>query len=251
MRYSLLDGGKRLRPLIVLSVCDALGGRTTEAMPAACAVEMIHTYSLIHDDLPAMDDDDFRRGKRSNHRAFDEATAILAGDALQAAAFELIAKRTRDAAVAARLTFELASAAGAAGMCGGQQLDLAPKADVEEIHRRKTGALLTASARMGAIAAGAAPRTLTRITRYGRSLGLAFQIVDDILDVLGSARDLGKTPGKDARQGKRTYPARYGLEESRRRADSCVMDALRAVGFLGKRGAILKDLARWVSSRTH
>ncbi|MBI2901517.1 MAG: polyprenyl synthetase family protein [Planctomycetes bacterium] len=246
MRYSLLDGGKRLRPILAIRTCEAFGGAEAEAMPAACALEMIHTYSLIHDDLPAMDDDDFRRGKPSCHKAFDEATAILAGDALQAAAFEVLARRGSDP----RLVLELAAAAGAAGMCGGQQLDLATGADVREIHRRKTGALLTAAVRMGAIAAGAPDRALARVTRYGRAVGLAFQIVDDILDVSGSARDLGKTPGKDARQGKKTFPALYGMEGSRLRAEACVREAVTAVAFLGERGARLRELARWILSRS-
>jgi geranylgeranyl diphosphate synthase type II len=248
MRYSLFSRCKRLRPQLAIEVCRAFGGRLRDVLPAACALEMIHTYSLIHDDLPAMDDDDFRRGKPSNHKAFDEATAILAGDALQAAAFETIAKRSPPK-VAAALVRELASAAGAAGMVGGQQLDLALRADVREIHLRKTAALITAAARMGAIAAGA--RDLRAITRYGRSLGLAFQIVDDILDLSGTARELGKTPGKDARQGKKTYPAVYGLDSSRRRAESLVRDAVNAVGFLRERGKRLRDLAHRVLSRTH
>lgn len=248
MRYSLLDGGKRLRPLILLSVSDAHGGPRAHAMPAACAIEMIHTYSLIHDDLPAMDDDDFRRGKPSNHKAFDEATAILAGDGLLTAAFEVIARNTPPP-LAAKLVLELATAAGPIGMVGGQQLDLGTDGDVHEIHKRKTGALITAAARMGAVAAGA--KDLASITKYGRSLGLAFQIVDDILDVLGTARELGKTPGKDARQGKKTYPSLYGVEGSKRRAVHCVRAAHRAVAYLGERGQRLRDLADWVLSRTH
>ncbi len=250
MRYSLLNGGKRMRPIIALTVCEALGGKGYDALPAACGLEMIHTYSLIHDDLPAMDDDDFRRGKPSNHKAFDEATAILAGDALQAAAYEVIARRTPDPALAARLVLELATAAGAVGMVGGQQLDLATTADVREIHERKTAALIAAAARMGAMAARASPTVLARLTRYGRALGLAFQIVDDILDVSGSARELGKTPGKDLQQGKKTYPAVFGLEESRGRAAALIREAHRAVDFLGEKGIRLRELADGVVSRT-
>ncbi len=251
MRYSLFSSGKCLRPAIALAVSDALEGNRKNILPAACALEMIHTYSLIHDDLPAMDDDDMRRGKPSNHKAFDEATAILAGDALLTAAFEIIARETPDPRLASPLVRELAQAAGANGMVGGQSLDLSRNGRVEVIHEKKTAALICASARMGAIAAGAPAKQVNALGRYGRSIGLAFQIVDDILDRSATAHILGKTPGKDAQQGKKTFPARFGLPESKKRAFNQVQAARRAVRFLGERGSRLCHLADWIISRTH
>ncbi len=256
IRYAVFGGGKRLRPVIALWACEANGGPAADAMPAACALEMIHTYSLVHDDLPAMDDDDFRRGRPSCHKAYDEATAMLVGDGLQAAAFETIASRTPDSSVAAALVVELARAAGSRGMVGGQQLDLqsdtsATAKRLDEIHRMKTAAMFTASARMGAVAARASADALRQMTTYGQSLGLAFQIVDDILDVCGTAEALGKTPGKDAKQEKATYPALFGLPESRRRAEKLIEAAVAAVSLLGRRGARLKALAEFILSRTH
>ncbi len=251
MRYSLFSGGKALRPAIALAVCDALEGKRADILPAACALEMIHTYSLIHDDLPAMDDDDMRRGKPSNHRAFDEATAILAGDALLTEAFGLIVRETPDPRVASELVLELSEAAGARGMVGGQSLDLEKSGIVEAIHEKKTAALIRAAAKMGAIAAGASSKRVAALGRYGRAVGLAFQIADDILDRSSTAQVLGKTPGKDARQGKKTFPATFGLPESRKRAKLQVQAARRAVRFLGERGNRLCDLAEWIVSRKH
>jgi geranylgeranyl diphosphate synthase type II len=255
MRYAIFGGGKRLRPALAIMTCDALGGSRADVLPSAAALEMIHTYSLIHDDLPAMDDDDFRRGRPSCHKAFDEATAILAGDGLLTLAFETITTWTRNARLAGPLVRELAEGAGHAGMVGGQQLDLAgskkstPR-ELQQIHERKTAALLTSAVRLGAIAGGATASQQRALTTYGRSLGLAFQIVDDILDETGTAEQLGKTPGKDAKQGKATFPALFGIDESRRRATRLIEDARRSLRFLGKRGAALDAVAFFILERT-
>lgn len=276
MRYSLLAGGKRLRPLLALAAAEAAALRAGEpvdaatrlAMPAACALEFIHTYSLVHDDLPAMDNDTMRRGRPTAHVVFGEGMAILAGDALLTEAFSLLAREPQDAdgltsaALHSRRLEALAviaEAAGAAGMVGGQALDLAaahPEAapldasGLREMHMRKTGALIIASALAGGIMGGATPDALEAIGQYGLQIGLAFQIVDDILDVEGAVADLGKTPGKDAAAGKPTYPALYGLVESRRLAAEC---AARAVAALdrGQLAGQLPAIARWVVSRTN
>jgi geranylgeranyl diphosphate synthase type II len=255
MRYSIFGGGKRLRPALAILTCEALGGGRADALPTACALEMIHTYSLIHDDLPSMDDDDFRRGRPSCHRAFDEATAILAGDALQAEAFGTIARHVDNPRRAAALVGELAHAAGSVGMVGGQVLDLAgssrsDEASLERIHRLKTAAMFRAATRLGAISAGAAASKVDRMGGFGESLGLAFQIVDDILDVSGTAGELGKTPGKDSAQDKATYPALFGLDASRRRAETLSRDALDALAPLGKKARPLAGLADFIVGRT-
>jgi len=255
MRYSVFGGGKRLRPALAILACEALGGTRAAALPAACALEMIHTYSLIHDDLPSMDDDDFRRGRPSCHRAFDEATAILAGDALQAEAFGTITRRVRRAPLAAGLVLELAEAAGSVGMVGGQVLDLAGSSSsdaksLERIHRLKTAAMFRGAARMGALSAGAAPGPVNRLGDFGERLGLAFQIVDDILDVSGTAGELGKTPGKDSAQDKATYPALFGVEPSRRRAELLARQALKAIAPLATKGRALAELANFVVARS-
>jgi geranylgeranyl diphosphate synthase type II len=253
MRYSVLAGGKRLRPCLVLLGARATGADDAPLLPVAAAVEMIHTYSLIHDDLPAMDDDDLRRGKPSCHKVFGEATAILAGDALHTLAFEVLAS-FRPSDRAAALVRETARACGTRGMVGGQSADLEaegkpPSVEViEGIHRRKTGALFAASLRLGALGAGAARPTLDALDRYGALLGLAFQIVDDVLDEEGLAADLGKTPGKDRRRGKMTYPAAAGIEGSRRRAAGLADEAVAAVRGLPAE-ALLVDLAELVLSR--
>jgi geranylgeranyl diphosphate synthase type II len=234
MRYTLFNAGKRLRPGLVLETCRALGGETRQALPAACAIEYIHTYSLIHDDLPAMDDDDLRRGKPSSHKVYGEATAILAGDALQAAAFEAIA-RTPDPALVPALSLSLARAAGAAGMVGGQELDLSPRAPIDEIHRRKTAALFSSAAEMGALAARS-PRAAA-LALYGRHLGLAFQIVDDILD--------------HTERGRRNYAAAHGMKRARAAAARHAARARGALAFMGKRGEPLSLLAEYVLARDH
>ena len=218
MRYSVMNGGKRVRPILVYAACEALGGDAEQADNAACAVELIHAYSLVHDDLPAMDDDDLRRGKPTVHIAFDEATAILAGDALQTLAFERLA--TADATATLRVDWlaTLAQASGAAGMCGGQALDVDATGsqqsldDLQRMHALKTGALIRAAVRMGALAGGADAATLTRLDGFADALGLAFQVRDDILDIEASSTQLGKTAGKDVAQAKSTYPALLGMD---------------------------------------
>jgi len=254
MRYSLFSGGKRLRPALVLMGCEACEGERTAALPAACAFEMIHTYSLVHDDLPAMDNDDFRRGRSTCHKAFDEAIAILAGDALLTHAFELLAKGL-PASCGASLIAEIASAAGTAGMIGGQVADVTSErlpSDaelVEFIHRRKTAALIRQAVRTGAIIAGAPPDRVGAITEYGAKIGLAFQIVDDILDVEGTTQQLGKTAGKDAAQGKQTWPAAFGLEASHRKAAELIAEAKHALQPLGTSGEMLGLLADYIAAR--
>jgi geranylgeranyl pyrophosphate synthase len=253
MRYSVLAGGKRLRPALVLLGARAAGGDDGAVLDAACAVEMVHTYSLIHDDLPSMDDDDLRRGRPSCHKVFGEAHAILAGDALHTLAFEILGS-TPDSARGAALVLELSRACGTRGMVGGQAADLEAEgrppdvAVVEGIHRRKTGALLVASLRMGALGAGGGPVVLGRLTEFGERLGMAFQIVDDLLDEEGARGDLGKTPGKDRQKGKMTYPAAVGMEASRARALSLAASAREAALGLPA-GALLADLADFVVNR--
>jgi len=255
MRYSVFAGGKRVRPVLAILACRAAGGPDDAAMPAACALECIHTYSLIHDDLPAMDDDDFRRGRPSNHKAFDEPTAILAGDALLTIAFE-IAANTPGPAAAASVVGELAFAAGWAGMVGGQMADLeAEGAEPSEdalrfIHRRKTGALIRASVRCGAIAGGADAAGLAALTAYAEKTGLAFQIADDILDVTASSEQLGKTAGKDEAAGKLTFPAVLGIERSRSEAARLVVEAKAALAAFGPVGEPLCKLADFIVART-
>ena len=225
MEYSLLAGGKRLRPALVLVTCDACGGANCDAIATACAFELIHTYSLIHDDLPAMDNDDLRRGRPTSHRVFGDATAILAGDALLTCAFEIIADETEDDGLCRKLVVEIARAAGASGMVGGQQRDLDAEgrtdltlADLERIHRSKTAALISAATACGAICARADSRMVARMREYGVLLGLAFQIVDDLLDRTATAQTLGKSPGKDEAARKLTYPSVLGIEGAREEA---------------------------------
>jgi geranylgeranyl diphosphate synthase, type II len=229
-------------------------------MPAACAVEMVHAYSLIHDDLPAMDDDDLRRGQPTCHRKFGEAMAILAGDALLALAFEVLANRMRPPELAGRSCAVLAEAAGACHLVGGQADDIliseegqgSGKGDIEtleSIHRRKTGAMIVASLRLGAISAGAGPEIVRALEQYGRCLGLAFQIVDDLLDVCGDEATVGKRIGKDSQRGKLTFPAVLGVDQSAARADQLVDGACRALEPLGPRGGSLVALARYVVER--
>ena len=254
MRWSVLGGGKRLRPCLVLLGARAAGGDETAVLGIACAVEFLHTYSLIHDDLPAMDDDDLRRGRPSCHRKFDEATAILAGDALNTHAFGLLAVTAPDRARVADLVEELAQASGTAGMVGGQVADLEgehqtpDEARVRWIHERKTAALIAASLRMGAIAAGAAPPLVGDLGEFGRRLGLAFQIVDDVLDEEGTPEELGKTPGKDRAEGKMTYPAAIGVAASRERAEGLVREAGRWTGAHAA-SALLRSLGAYVLAR--
>jgi len=255
IRHSLLAPAKRLRPLLVLMACEACGCNSSNALAVACAVEMVHTYSLIHDDLPAMDDDDLRRGLPSCHAKFGEATAILAGDALLAQAFEMIVNGVNPPAVAARCCGELAAAAGACNLVGGQQDDLdAEFADLgvdelERIHRRKTGAMIRVSLRLGGTVGGASEVQLAALDVYGEKLGLAFQIVDDLLDLQGSEQSLGKRARKDSESGKLTFPVVLGAEESRRRAEELVAQAIDAIAPLGARSAPLQAMARFVLER--
>ncbi len=259
MRYSVLSGGKRLRPVLCLMATEACGGDCEAALPAACALEMVHTYSLIHDDLPAMDDDDLRRGRATNHRAFDEATAILAGDGLLTLAFEVVAKKVRPNAAALRCVTILAEAAGPSGMVAGQMADLLAEgrtesggrraasevtlAALEAIHRRKTGALLRAPLKMGAVIAQASEGCVEALDRYGRAIGLAFQIVDDLLDVQGDETKVGKRVGKDSELGKWTYPRFLGIDGSSRRARQLADEAIAALQPIGPRGELLRNLA--------
>lgn len=258
MRYAVTAGGKRLRPILAMAACEACDGAIEDVIEPAAAVELIHTYSLIHDDLPAMDDDDLRRGRPTVHRAFGEAEAILAGDALQALAFEILATRPLGADRSSRRNEAvriLADGAGVAGMVGGQMADLEAErspvdADgLEWIHRRKTGALLAASAELGAIHAGATDADRSALAEYGRTLGLAFQIADDILDCTATAQDLGKTPGKDLEAGKATYPALYGLAASRERAEILIDEALNVLRENGLLSEPLAALARFAVNR--
>ena len=255
IRHSLLAPGKRLRPLLVLMAAEACGCDRKQALPAACAVEMIHTYSLIHDDLPAMDDDDMRRGQPTCHMAFDEATAILAGDALIARAFEVLARDIEPPTVAARCCAELGRAAGATALVGGQVDDLAAEfsngqvAELEQIHRRKTGAMFLVSLRLGGIVATADTSQMAALDHYGKRLGLAFQIVDDLLDVKGETATMGKRVSKDSGRGKLTFPALIGVEKSRERADQLVREACAAVEVFGERARQLQELAQFVLER--
>jgi len=256
MHYSLKAGGKRIRPALLLATFDLFGGNGPNPFPAACAIEFIHTYSLIHDDLPALDNDDLRRGVPTCHKKFGEALAILAGDALLTEAFHLIGRAYVDRpALGLRLVIEIASAAGAAGMVGGQVLDTvnveptAPIETVEQVHRMKTGALITAAVRCGAILAGADEASLVALTTYARHLGLAFQVTDDILDVTSNTEELGKSIGKDAAQHKTTYVSAWGVEKSRAYAAQLVEQAVAEIVRFGERAAPLSELARFVYER--
>ncbi len=247
MRYAVLGGGKRIRPLLVLAAGEATGAPQAALVAAGCAVEMVHAYSLVHDDLPCMDDDVLRRGRPTVHVVWGEALAMLVGDALQAMAFEVLAGVDRPAA--ARMVAELAAAAGSRGMAGGQAIDLAAvggpmaQAALEDMHRRKTGALLRASVRLGAMCGDAPAETAGRLDSYAEAIGLAFQVVDDILDVEGDAATLGKTAGKDADSNKPTYVSVLGLAESKRMAADLHASALSAIAPLGEAGRRLRELA--------
>jgi geranylgeranyl diphosphate synthase type II len=257
MRYSLFAGGKRIRPILCLEAARASGEEPAEAhFTAACALEFIHTYSLIHDDLPALDNDDYRRGKLTSHKVFGEAMAILAGDALLTLAFEVLARMERAADRKTRMIAELAAAAGTVGgMIAGQVADLEGEGQIptaallESIHRAKTGALLRASLRLGAISAGAEEAEYQALSCYGEHIGLAFQIVDDILDVEESSAALGKTAGKDAAQHKITFPAVYGVEESRRMAAIECRRAHETLALFGARAEHLHELADLIVHR--
>jgi len=258
MAYSLFPGGKRLRPILAIAACRALGGRVADVLPMGCAIEMIHTYSLIHDDLPALDNDDLRRGRATSHRVFGEAMAILAGDALLTHAFQIAAGHPEDRRLAdrkVRAMALLARAAGVTGMIGGQVMDLEAEgrpysfATLVRIHRGKTGALISAAVQIGGIMAGGGPHAMQALSDYGDQVGLAFQIIDDILDREGSTDRLGKTTGKDARARKATYPALLGTGASRLKAEEAARGAERAIARLGRGGRPLADLARFIVDR--
>ena len=260
MRYATLAGGKRLRAALVYAAGEALGARAEILDVPACALELIHAYSLVHDDLPAMDNDDLRRGKPTCHKAFDEATAILVGDALQTLAFELLACDPGLAVPAERrlaMIARLATAAGAGGMAGGQAIDLEATgrvltlAELETMHARKTGALIRAAVALGALAADAGPERLARLDDYARHIGLAFQIVDDILDIEGDTATLGKPQGSDAERAKPTYPAILGLERAKALARECHAAALESLSPLEDNGRLLREIADFIIHRTH
>jgi len=261
MRYSLFAGGKRVRPVLAIAAAEAVGAATADLLPVAGALEIIHTYSLIHDDLPAMDDDDLRRGRPTCHKAYGEAIAILAGDGLLTMAFEVLSDPRRMKSIQARtmvsMIREIAVASGVFGMVGGQVVDIQSEnkeidfPTLEYIHTHKTGALIRASVRVGALYAKAGKRQFAALTRYGEMAGLAFQIVDDILDVTGKQEELGKDIGSDLEKGKKTFPSFLGLEESRRRAEEVVGEALDALKGFGRKADPLRELAKYIINRVN
>jgi geranylgeranyl diphosphate synthase type II len=259
MRYSLFAGGKRLRPILALAAAEAVGGRVVDSLPLACSLELIHTYSLIHDDLPAMDNDDLRRGKPTSHKIFGEALAILAGDALLTEAFHLLTRPDlmKDVSHRRRMRAicQVARAAGSFGMVGGQVMDIASQGQkiethlLEYIHSHKTGALIAASVCAGAIVGGASAGKYQALRGYGEKLGFAFQIIDDLLDVQGEAGKLGKAVGKDASQGKATYPGLFGVADSWRRAEGLVEEALCQLKSFDGRANPLREIAQFILRR--
>lgn len=259
MRYSVCAGGKRIRPILTIAAAEALGFDSPGIMPVAASLELIHTYSLIHDDLPAMDNDDFRRGKPTNHKVYGEAIAILAGDALLTLAFELCTGDiSRDGIGPPRqvqLIRELAIGSGHVGMVGGQVLDIQAEnkdidlARLQTIHRHKTGMLIRAAVRMGAMAAGASPAQLADLTGFAEDIGLAFQIADDVLNVTGTREELGKNPNTDAQRGKKTYPTFYGVDGARKLADECVDRAIGRLSSFAAKADPLRELARYITAR--
>jgi len=262
IRHSLFAGGKRIRPILAIAAFEAAGGKGNKILPYGCALEMIHTYSLIHDDLPGIDNDDFRRGKPTCHKVFGEAIAILAGDALLTEAFKLMTDRPDryrrlDESMILDIVNKVARAAGISGMVGGQALDIESEgkevdlATLQSIHTHKTGALILVSIQIGAILAGAKKQTLKAFTHYGEKVGLAFQIVDDILNVEGKAALLGKSTGGDLSKRKATYPSLFGIEESKRKAKELVTLAVDALSPFGTEVDPLKGIARFIVSRQH
>ena len=261
MRYSVEAGGKRLRPILCIAASETVGGSEADVLPAACALELIHTYSLIHDDLPAMDDDDLRRGKPTCHKAFDEATAILAGDALLTVAFEILAAAgcersdSRDALKWMEVTNLIARAAGCAGMVQGQMMDLSAEGkeitleELEKLHLLKTGALIEASLKAGAMLGGGSSQEVTVLAAFGRYIGLAFQVADDILNIEGKPEVLGKPVGSDQAHQKVTCPSLIGLEQAKTRANAFVDNALEEIKIFGIKGDPLASLARYIVER--
>ncbi|MEP7014633.1 MAG: polyprenyl synthetase family protein [Verrucomicrobiota bacterium] len=258
MRYSLFAGGKRLRPILCLAAAEACGGKIDNALPLACAIECIHTYSLVHDDLPSMDDDDFRRGRATCHKVFGDGIAILAGDALLTIAFEIVSRaklsRRYDMSILLR---EVAMAAGSQKLIAGQVADLeaegkkADRAQLRYIHENKTAAILTTAVRLGAMSANANSKQLSAMTKFGRALGLAFQVIDDILDVTQTSEKLGKSAGKDIAARKATYPAVIGLEKSRAEAKRLTRNAHTAMSIFGSKGEALHALANHLLEREY
>ncbi len=259
MRYSITAGGKRLRSILCLAAYEASGGKDSAILTLAASLELVHTYSLIHDDLPAMDNDELRRGKPTNHKVYGEAIAILTGDALLTLAFEWLSNpqftRSLEYQVTVRIIYELAQAAGSSGMIGGQVADLKSQGEkinpreLEYIHANKTGRLIRASVRVGALAARSSAMSLAALTSYGEKVGLAFQIMDDVLNVEGEKDFLGKSTGSDAAAKKATYPKMLGLEESRRQARELIKQAVGALGTFGSKASRLQELAKYVISR--
>ena len=258
MRYSLFAGGKRLRPILTLAAAEACGGTIAEALPPACAIECIHTYSLVHDDLPSMDNDDFRRGRPTCHKVFGDGIAVLTGDALLTVAFEIVSRARPTRRYGAQIFLrEVAVAAGSRRLIAGQVADLEAEGqptspdDLRYIHENKTAAMITASVRLGAMSADATARELSAITKFGRALGLAFQVIDDILDVTQTSEKLGKSAGKDVAAQKATYPAVLGLEESRAEARRLTRRAHSALATFGSKGDTLRALANYLLEREY
>jgi len=259
VRYSVFAGGKRLRPILVMAGAEAVGGSAESVMPAACAVELLHTYSLVHDDLPVMDNDDLRRGQPTCHKVFGEAMAILAGDALLTSCFGILAQLPQNGSISPerviRVISELTEAAGTRGLIGGQVVDLTSEGDtvdeeiLQYIHTHKTGALIRVSVRAGAILSGASGEQLHQLTGYAENLGLAFQIVDDILDVVGDEQVIGKPVGSDQRNQKATYPALFGLEASRQKAAEAAARALSSLDGFGAEAGFLRRLMHFIINR--
>ena len=255
MEYSLMAGGKRMRPMLLMAAADAVGRKGTDFLIAACAMEMIHTYSLIHDDLPAMDNDDYRRGKLTNHKVYGDGMAILAGDALLTLAFEVVLRQEADPAVKLAVVREFAIAAGQSGMVGGQAMDLEAEVQkidmrtLQQLHMGKTGALFHAAIRSGAMLAGASEEELAALTTYADKFGLAFQITDDILDVTGDEALIGKPVGSDERNDKSTYVTLTSLEEARKLAEETVAEAVAALAPLGEKAGFLRELVEYLLKR--
>jgi len=255
MGYALMAGGKRVRPILAIASYEAAGGTSKNIIPVAASLELIHTYSLVHDDLPAMDNDDFRRNQPTAHKMFGEGTAILAGDALLTDAFNMISKTKADSKTLIKVISELSFGAGPEGMVGGQTVDLmlegtkAEKKDLVYIHTHKTGALIRASIRIGAVMAHCSPANFKALTEYGEKVGLAFQIIDDILDIIGTKEEIGKTTGADDARGKNTYPSTFGLKESQKIAEKLIQDSLKAIKRFNKKAEPLSEIARYIISR--
>jgi len=253
MEYSLFAGGKRIRPVLAMGVCEMLGGKEEKVLPFACAIELIHTYSLIHDDLPCMDDDDLRRGMPTSHKKFGEAMALLTGDALQALAFEIMAQADEEPIISLECIRTISVAAGISGMCGGQELDITSgrgtPEELERINLLKTGALIAAACWLGAIIAGADVEDFKKIGTYAKNIGLAFQVKDDILDVAGTREEVGKTVGSDERKGIKTYASLLGVDEANKLLENYIEEAKFAIHDFGEKSFFLQDMANYLKER--